>query len=384
MAQKGGGPLSIPDLASELRDVAVMLATVASEGESGEIAGPVKSLMEICTRYGNAWSNSWIGYHSRIYYRDFQTPPPGAHFDSEWGNMQVSGNQTRGDWREFQYDEVVNAIEVAGGQPDLRPAEEYAKSARRSLDDCRPTVVSVLTAALAMSEDDLVREGLAEAKESIPLSQDDAVRISTPSGQFASRDRVAMSQGIIAPPHIGYLGHLVAIDDPGRRCRSLGALAERMANHLDRSTRAAPARVSGGRIFIGHGNSQLWRALKDFISDRMNLPFEEFNRVSPAGIATVARLESMLDGASVAFLVLTAEDEHSDGSEHARENVIHEAGLFQGRLGFPKAIVLLEEGCAEFSNIHGLGQIRFRPGKIEEAFEEVRRVLEREGIISTA
>ena len=51
----------------------------------------------------------------------------------------------------------------------------------------------------------------------------------------------------------------------------------------------------------------------------------------------------------MAFLVLTAEDEQTDGTLHARENVIHEAGLFQGRLGFEKAIILLEEGCQEFS-----------------------------------
>jgi hypothetical protein len=30
-----------------------------------------------------------------------------------------------------------------------------------------------------------------------------------------------------------------------------------------------------------------------------------------------------------------------------------------GRLGFERAIILLEDGCQEFSNIHGLGQIRF-------------------------
>ena len=56
---------------------------------------------------------------------------------------------------------------------------------------------------------------------------------------------------------------------------------------------------------------------------------------------------------------MTAEDEQPDGTLRARENVIHEAGLFQGRLGFEKAIILLEEGCEEFSNIEGLGQIRF-------------------------
>jgi hypothetical protein len=55
--------------------------------------------------------------------------------------------------------------------------------------------------------------------------------------------------------------------------------------------------------------------------------------------------------------------------------------LFQGRLGFTKAIVLLEDGCKEFSNIQGLGQIRFEKGQVSTAFEEVRRVLEREGLV---
>src|SRR3546814_1400530 len=79
---------------------------------------------------------------------------------------------------------------------------------------------------------------------------------------------------------------------------------------------------------------------------------------------------------------MTAEDEWADGSLQARMNVIHEAGLFQGRLGFSRAIVMLEEGCTEFSNNAGLGQIRFPQGRIAAAFEEVRRVLERDGLVA--
>ena len=78
---------------------------------------------------------------------------------------------------------------------------------------------------------------------------------------------------------------------------------------------------------------------------------------------------------------MTGEDEQADGSLHARENVIHEAGLFQGRLGFNRAIILLEDGCQKFSNIHGLGHIRFPKGDIKASFEEIRRVLKRESII---
>jgi len=137
----------------------------------------------------------------------------------------------------------------------------------------------------------------------------------------------------------------------------------------------------GATVFIGHGGSPLWRELKDYIHDRLSLPWTEFNRVSAAGVAHTARLSEMLDTAAIAFLVMTAEDELADGKTQARMNVVHEAGLFQGRLGFNRAIILLEDGCEEFSNIHGLGQIRFAKGKIRAAFEDVREVLEREGLL---
>jgi predicted nucleotide-binding protein len=136
-------------------------------------------------------------------------------------------------------------------------------------------------------------------------------------------------------------------------------------------------------IFIGHGRSQDWRELKDFISDRLRLSWDEFNRVPVAGSTNVKRLAEMLDQACFAFLVMTAEDLTSDGKLNARLNVIHEAGLFQGRLGFDKAIILLENGCEEFSNVQGLGQIRFDKGEIKSTFEEVRRVLERSDVIKS-
>jgi Predicted nucleotide-binding protein containing TIR-like domain len=70
-------------------------------------------------------------------------------------------------------------------------------------------------------------------------------------------------------------------------------------------------------------------------------------------------LAQLLDAAAFAFLIMTAEDERADGKLNARLNVVHEIGLFQGRRGFNRAIILLEEGCEEFSNIHGLGHIPF-------------------------
>ena len=141
------------------------------------------------------------------------------------------------------------------------------------------------------------------------------------------------------------------------------------------------ANNDNNKIFIGHGGSHIWRELKDFIVDTLGLEYEEFNRISPAGKATSDRLKEMLEVSRVAFLVMTGEDEHADNLLHARENVIHEVGLFQGRLGFERAIVLLEEGCEDFSNIHGITYIPFPKGDIKVAFEEIRRFLERESIM---
>ena len=135
------------------------------------------------------------------------------------------------------------------------------------------------------------------------------------------------------------------------------------------------------RVFIGHGRSPLWRELKDFLQDRLKLQWVEFNSESTAGLATTNRLEEMLENATFAFLIMTGEDEHADEKLHARENVVHEVGLFQGRLGMKRAIILHEDGCQLFSNIHGLTYIGFPKGNIEAAFEQIRLVLERERII---
>lgn len=136
-------------------------------------------------------------------------------------------------------------------------------------------------------------------------------------------------------------------------------------------------------IFIGHGRSPQWRDLQQFLSGELGLPCDDFEAVSVAGITITDRLDVMAEEACFAFLVMTAEVEHVDGTRHARENVIHEVGLFQSRLGSRKAIILLEEGCAEPSNFHGLLQIRFPSGDILARSEQIRAVLIREGILNS-
>ena len=75
---------------------------------------------------------------------------------------------------------------------------------------------------------------------------------------------------------------------------------------------------------------------------------------------------------------MTGEDTQNDGTLRARQNVVHETGLFQGRLGFSRGIVLLESGAEEFSNLYGIQQIRFAKGSIRETFGDVLANIKRE------
>ncbi len=134
-------------------------------------------------------------------------------------------------------------------------------------------------------------------------------------------------------------------------------------------------------VFIGHGRRADWENIRNHISKKHRLKVEEFNVAPTAGFTTVERLAEMLESASFAILVMTAEDRQKDGKRNARQNVVHEIGLFQGRLGFPRAIVVKEDGVAEFSNIKGLTYIPFKKGKIGDALAEIDRVLIREHVI---
>lgn len=131
-------------------------------------------------------------------------------------------------------------------------------------------------------------------------------------------------------------------------------------------------------VFIGHGHDRQWRDLKDHLAEQHGLRVVAYEIGPRAGLSVKEVLEGMMSAAAIAFLVLTGEDLHVDGEMHARENVIHELGLFQGRLGFRRAIAVLEEGVHEFSNILGINQIRFRRGAIRETFGDVLATIRRE------
>lgn len=131
-------------------------------------------------------------------------------------------------------------------------------------------------------------------------------------------------------------------------------------------------------VFIGHGLNLSWRDLKDHLQDKHGIIVEAYESGARAGHVIRDILDDMIECSSFAILVLTGEDEQADGNIRARQNVIHEAGLFQGRLGFSRAIVLIEKGVEKFSNLDGIQYIEFSKNSIKETFGDVIATIKRE------
>jgi predicted nucleotide-binding protein len=368
----------------ELHALAKTLSAAATLGDADNVSGPLKKLGNALKTVEKSFSGSWLGYHSRVYYAGLATPPPGANFSQEWGlkDLSLTSLGSRGDWREYDGDLIKQTIHAMAGDPSLENAQIASGEARTTFDRAKPEAISILETEIAETPDPFLKKLINELEKLEPMSSSRIQQSWLPRGQYFTRDSLALSQGNKVPPHVEIGAEVAAHQQTFAICKSAADICAQAASHIERKSRKAiRASRIGTNVFIGHGRSKMWRELKDFVQDRLGLPWDEFNRVPVAGVTNIARLSEMLDAAAIALLVMTGEDELADGGLQARMNVVHEAGLFQGRLGFTRAIVLLEEGCSEFSNIQGLGQIRFPKGNIAAAFEEVRRVLEREELI---
>lgn len=136
-----------------------------------------------------------------------------------------------------------------------------------------------------------------------------------------------------------------------------------------------------GYIFIGHGRSKLWARVQIYLENELKLKTLTYESESHTSESIINILKDFLSKASFAILILTAEDETKDGKIRARQNVIHESGLFQGRLGFENVVLLKQTKTEDFSNIAGLQYITFANDNIEQTFYELQRTLQKNGLI---
>lgn len=232
---------------------------------------PLDRLAEAADDAGKAWSGSWLGYHSRVYYRDLQPVPSGVHFSVECGFDNTFGQGTGGDWVEFEFESVVKTIAARAGGVNLDEYSALSMEVSEELDETQAEVLSMLSAALReIGDDSFLSDINKSVKEVKPLRARAIIDHLSPSGQILTRDMAAVEEGRKPPPHIWVIARTTEIRSPFTHCAKLSKLARRAAAHLGVARRQPVSELaSGSKIFIGHGHSAVWKDLKDFFQDRL-------------------------------------------------------------------------------------------------------------------
>jgi sugar/nucleoside kinase (ribokinase family) len=127
-------------------------------------------------------------------------------------------------------------------------------------------------------------------------------------------------------------------------------------------------------VFVAHGGNPQWRAVKAFIEDELKLPVHSFESGVWGSTQVTDALDDLLGRCGFAVCVLTAEDLSADGQWRARQNVVHEVGLFQGRYGFDRVVLLVEEGVGSVPRTAEPFTVTFPRNGVDTVFWQLRRM----------
>jgi predicted nucleotide-binding protein len=168
------------------------------------------------------------------------------------------------------------------------------------------------------------------------------------------------------------------MDEPAYGLRMIVPSVEGLIQVLTDGMSASIRRTAGGlrRVFVGHGSNPIWGRVVNYLEGERGLEVEAFESESRASEHIIDILGGFLDTCDAAVIVMTADDMTADGRMRARQNVIHEIGLFQGRYGFGRVILFQQYGTEDFSNVAGLQSVTFHQ-RAEQGFYELGRALDK-------
>ncbi len=231
-------------LIDELLSMATRLDEIASKLEEREIGNPIDRLEKTCLDFGKAASGSWFGYHANIYYKDFQAPPPGAHFSVEWGRESAYGisRGTEGEWYECNPDGVrAEILEQAKIKDDLALLRKRAKNTRKEVEEMRLNMLSILSRLSETSPADLfLSDCRTKVKNLEPFSVGKVISVLRDRAPTMTRDWSAATAGRTAPPHLVVYAEVLEIKSPFNNAGELAAISRSLAAHFGRTSLPSP------------------------------------------------------------------------------------------------------------------------------------------------
>jgi sugar/nucleoside kinase (ribokinase family) len=134
-------------------------------------------------------------------------------------------------------------------------------------------------------------------------------------------------------------------------------------------------------VFLVHHESAYRNAVRRFVEKDCGLQVYELPSSDIADNDHATSLREMIPQCSFAICLLGKNESMADGRARANQNVVYQAGFFQGRYGFGRVALLAETGCDPFSNVAGIVRFDFPAPQVDSTFIDLQGMLRREGLI---
>jgi hypothetical protein len=169
-----------------------------------DLSGIQKSsaaVTEAAQKIAASWSGSSMGYHSELYYSDFEPPPLGVEFSPEWGGI----HGIPADWQKRLPDEVKERIEKLSGVriAILETSTDDALRRAKALQSEIVTEISGLHLQPGLEQEKKLLTNL--EKFTWGSTAHEYIDANLPK-QFITRDSEAYYQGVRLSAHLHFAG----------------------------------------------------------------------------------------------------------------------------------------------------------------------------------
>jgi len=243
--------MSNMELHSEFLSIADRLDKQVGETEASPVRQDALRLKDAADKIGRSFSDSWHGDHAYVYYANFETPPPGAHFSSEWGliYMSYSSLGSKENWHQFDPEEIKNLIRQIAGVAHKKFADEYLKLNLHVFEAAKSELKSLSATATEAAGDKYLAELKSKIEGGKFLTKHDFIERVRPRGEFMTRDTVVIGQGIKVPPHVNVAGEDFSVIQTPATLQSLSKYSRDAGSHLTRKSKCHKYQMLLGPIY---------------------------------------------------------------------------------------------------------------------------------------
>lgn len=231
-------------LSRELKTIITELKSIESYDYS-----LLNELIDKSYTINQSWSGSILGYHSKIYYKNFQMPPHGTYFSQDWGinnpnadflnnlswfpNSSIVGSV--GDWREYEFEQVKNEILQNTNESKLQELKDKSFHISKILSKYKTKILSILYAKNLNNKNEFLLNLINKIQKLNLFNSTDFLKVYLARfrGEIHTRDQRAVSQDCRPPAHIIIQGQLIEILSPFLEIDKLIDLVEEILDHLE-------------------------------------------------------------------------------------------------------------------------------------------------------